>query len=179
MPSGKTLTVFIVLCIAHPALAAEPVTFEQHVRPILKTYCLNCHGAGEKMPGDLDLRLKRFAPPPQGTTRLERRRVPSSISASASVRSSFTSEMYRVKLLVYYQGKNPLSLPLVEQHRRSCDINQRGPCPSSDSFIFNNSASAWSLTILALSSNSDDVEPPLTRTSVPCSIAFAILTRAS
>ncbi len=41
--------------------AAEPVTFEQHVRPILKTYCLDCHGAGEKMPGGLDLRLKRLA----------------------------------------------------------------------------------------------------------------------
>ena len=42
-------------------MAAEPLTFEQHVRPILKAYCLDCHGAGEKMPGGLDLRLKRFA----------------------------------------------------------------------------------------------------------------------
>jgi hypothetical protein len=43
------------------APAAEPVTFERHVRPILKAYCLDCHGAGEKMPGGLDLRLRRFA----------------------------------------------------------------------------------------------------------------------
>src|SRR2546429_6372438 len=41
--------------------AAEPVTFEQHVRPILKVYCLDCHGGGEKLRGGLDLRLKRFA----------------------------------------------------------------------------------------------------------------------
>jgi hypothetical protein len=41
--------------------AADTITFEQHVRPILKAYCLDCHGAGEKMPGNLDLRLKRFA----------------------------------------------------------------------------------------------------------------------
>ncbi|MCE9567911.1 MAG: DUF1549 domain-containing protein [Planctomycetes bacterium] len=46
---------------ANPATAADPVTFEQHVRPILKAYCLDCHGAGDKMPGGLDLRLKRFA----------------------------------------------------------------------------------------------------------------------
>ena len=41
--------------------AAEPITFEQHVRPILKTYCLDCHGGGEKPASGLDLRLKRFA----------------------------------------------------------------------------------------------------------------------
>jgi hypothetical protein len=39
----------------------EPLTFEKHVRPILKAYCLDCHGAGEKLRGSLDLRLKRFA----------------------------------------------------------------------------------------------------------------------
>lgn len=40
---------------------AEPPTFEQQVRPILKTYCLDCHGGGEKLAGNLDLRLKRLA----------------------------------------------------------------------------------------------------------------------
>jgi hypothetical protein len=47
-----------------PVMAAhadEPLTFEQHVRPILKAYCLDCHGAGDKVRGGLDLRLKRFA----------------------------------------------------------------------------------------------------------------------
>ena len=36
------------------------VTFEQHVRPILKAFCLDCHGGGEQLEGKLDLRLKRF-----------------------------------------------------------------------------------------------------------------------
>src|SRR4051794_15010858 len=51
----------ILLSLAGPAWAAEPITFERHVRPILKTYCLDCHGAGPKMSGNLDLRLRRFA----------------------------------------------------------------------------------------------------------------------
>lgn len=38
---------------------AGPLTFEQHVRPILKAHCLDCHG-GDKTEGGLDLRLKRF-----------------------------------------------------------------------------------------------------------------------
>ena len=41
-------------------LPADAVTFEQHVRPILKAYCLDCHGGGEKPEGGLDLRLKRL-----------------------------------------------------------------------------------------------------------------------
>jgi hypothetical protein len=41
--------------------AADAPTFERDVRPILKTYCLDCHGGGEKLAGNLDLRLKRFA----------------------------------------------------------------------------------------------------------------------
>jgi hypothetical protein len=41
--------------------AEEPIQFELHVRPILKAYCLDCHGAGEKLKGKLDLRLRRFA----------------------------------------------------------------------------------------------------------------------
>lgn len=53
----------IVLSFTH-AFAADgtvpAITFEQHVRPILKTYCLDCHGGGEKPEGGLDLRLKRF-----------------------------------------------------------------------------------------------------------------------
>ena len=39
----------------------EPqLTFEQHVRPILKAHCFDCHGEGDKLRGGLDLRLKRF-----------------------------------------------------------------------------------------------------------------------
>lgn len=53
----------VVLVALHvgPGLADEPLTFEEHIRPILKAYCLDCHGGGEKVKGGLDLRLKRFA----------------------------------------------------------------------------------------------------------------------
>jgi hypothetical protein len=44
-----------------PTRGAEPLTFERDVRPILKAYCLDCHGGGEALKGKLDLRLKRFA----------------------------------------------------------------------------------------------------------------------
>src|SRR5262249_41001813 len=44
-----------------PARGERPPTFEHDVRPILKTYCLDCHGGGEKLKGKLDLRLRRFA----------------------------------------------------------------------------------------------------------------------
>ncbi len=40
--------------------AAPTLSFEQDVRPILKTYCIDCHGSGDKLEGNLDLRLKRF-----------------------------------------------------------------------------------------------------------------------
>ena len=39
---------------------AERLTFEQHVRPLLKVYCLDCHGAGDELQGKLDLRLARL-----------------------------------------------------------------------------------------------------------------------
>jgi hypothetical protein len=56
------VTVILVL-VAGPAPAADrlPATpmFETNVRPILKAYCYECHGEGEKLKADLDLRLRR------------------------------------------------------------------------------------------------------------------------
>ncbi len=50
------------LTVAPSVVAGEDkVSFEQHVRPIFKVYCLDCHGGGEKVKGKLDLRLRRFA----------------------------------------------------------------------------------------------------------------------
>ncbi|MBL8826523.1 MAG: PSD1 domain-containing protein [Planctomycetaceae bacterium] len=44
-----------------PASAAEaPITFESHVRPILKAQCFHCHGEDGEKKGGLDLRLVRF-----------------------------------------------------------------------------------------------------------------------
>src|SRR5262249_52421243 len=36
------------------------VTFEKHVRPILKAQCFECHGEGKKLRGGLDLRLRHL-----------------------------------------------------------------------------------------------------------------------
>ncbi len=52
---------WFVLFSATVGLASSPPTFEQHVRPILKAYCLDCHGGNEEVQGSLDLRLKRLA----------------------------------------------------------------------------------------------------------------------
>jgi hypothetical protein len=38
----------------------DPLVFERHIRPILKEFCLDCHGAAENHEGSLDLRLRRF-----------------------------------------------------------------------------------------------------------------------
>ncbi|HAL72814.1 MAG TPA: hypothetical protein DCP71_13690, partial [Verrucomicrobiales bacterium] len=40
--------------------ASEPVTFEKHIRPILKAQCFHCHGEEGEMKGGLDVRLARF-----------------------------------------------------------------------------------------------------------------------
>jgi mono/diheme cytochrome c family protein len=36
------------------------LTFEEHVRPLLKAHCFDCHGEGTKPKGGLDVRLTRF-----------------------------------------------------------------------------------------------------------------------
>jgi len=43
-----------------PNNPAKGPLFEKEVRPILKAYCLRCHGEGDKLGGGLDLRLKRL-----------------------------------------------------------------------------------------------------------------------
>ncbi len=61
MRNRLLLAILALVCTSTVGIANDPLTFERHVRPILKEYCLDCHGAGDKMPGGLDLRLKRFA----------------------------------------------------------------------------------------------------------------------
>jgi hypothetical protein len=54
-------TLAAILLLASPVAAAESaLTFEKDVRPILKAYCFECHGEGEKLRGGLDLRLRRL-----------------------------------------------------------------------------------------------------------------------
>ena len=52
----------LVLCAEAPGVPAgtEAPSFESDVRPILKAFCLDCHGGAEKLSGGLDLRLRRF-----------------------------------------------------------------------------------------------------------------------
>ncbi len=45
---------------AGTASAIEPITYEGHVRPILKTHCFHCHGEGGRIEGGLDMRLRRL-----------------------------------------------------------------------------------------------------------------------
>lgn len=47
--------------LLQPVSAAPPaLTYEQHVRPILKAYCFECHGESDKLRGGLDVRLRRL-----------------------------------------------------------------------------------------------------------------------
>ena len=49
-----------VLPFAGPLVAADSPSFNANVRPILKAYCFECHGEGEKLKAGLDVRLSRF-----------------------------------------------------------------------------------------------------------------------
>lgn len=56
--------------ILSPALAQaelRALTYERDVRPILKEHCFHCHGEGEKLKGNLDVRLRRFLVEPHGS----------------------------------------------------------------------------------------------------------------
>jgi len=46
---------------AEAAPSGGTPTFETAIRPLLKVYCLDCHGAEEHLEGGLDLRLRRLA----------------------------------------------------------------------------------------------------------------------
>jgi hypothetical protein len=58
MPNRILLSIAL-LSLSAVAHADEPVTFEKHVRPLLKAHCFECHGEGKKLKGGLDLRLRR------------------------------------------------------------------------------------------------------------------------
>ena len=59
----SVLSVVAILGLAMGARAddRESTTFERNVRPILKAYCLDCHGGGAELKAKLDLRLARTA----------------------------------------------------------------------------------------------------------------------
>lgn len=49
-----------LVAFAQNVRAADPIAFEDQVRPILKAHCFACHGEDGKREGKLDLRLVRF-----------------------------------------------------------------------------------------------------------------------
>ncbi|HQU41247.1 MAG TPA: DUF1549 domain-containing protein [Pirellulales bacterium] len=63
MRSANCLILLALLFASRAAIAdggnAE-LTYERHVRPILKAHCFQCHGEEGQRKGGLDLRLKRF-----------------------------------------------------------------------------------------------------------------------
>ena len=58
-PAGILLFVTSV-CAVQVARGEQELTFENHIRPIFKAYCLDCHGGEEELEGGLDLRLRRL-----------------------------------------------------------------------------------------------------------------------
>ena len=60
--SARSMPFAMLLLVIHDGIATEPVepTFERHIRPVLREYCFDCHGATEEKEGNLDLRLVRF-----------------------------------------------------------------------------------------------------------------------
>src|SRR5262249_33547669 len=59
----RLLSSLALLAAPPPLLAGEaapePVTFEAHVRPILKAHCWQCHGEEDELKGNFDARLAR------------------------------------------------------------------------------------------------------------------------
>lgn len=49
-----------IICALPLSTSAADITFEEHVRPIFKAHCFECHGESDKPKGALDVRLKRF-----------------------------------------------------------------------------------------------------------------------
>lgn len=52
----------VMVTVATRCVAAEPVvlTYEEHIRPILRANCFHCHGNGDELAGGLDVRLRRL-----------------------------------------------------------------------------------------------------------------------
>ncbi|HEY3789132.1 MAG TPA: DUF1549 domain-containing protein, partial [Urbifossiella sp.] len=55
----------LIICVAPgflggEAFAADSPLFNANIRPILKANCFECHGEGDRLKADLDLRLRRF-----------------------------------------------------------------------------------------------------------------------
>jgi len=59
-PHWFALVFTVVVVYAAISIAANEITYERHVRPVLKTHCFHCHGEGDELAGGLDVRLRRL-----------------------------------------------------------------------------------------------------------------------
>lgn len=60
MKTRTWIGALIALLLLCGNVGAEDLTFEQHIRPIFRAHCFDCHGATDEVEGGLDLRLVRF-----------------------------------------------------------------------------------------------------------------------
>jgi mono/diheme cytochrome c family protein len=56
----QLLILVALAALGAAAQADDAPSFEGDARPVFKEYCFDCHGGGEKVEGNLDLRLRRF-----------------------------------------------------------------------------------------------------------------------
>ncbi len=57
---GLSLVAAVPLLVVAAAAADAPLTFEKHIRPILKANCFQCHGEEPELQGNFDARLRRL-----------------------------------------------------------------------------------------------------------------------
>ena len=50
----------MLISLCGQLVAGEKLTYEQHIRPIFRAHCFDCHGATDDLKGSLDLRQVRF-----------------------------------------------------------------------------------------------------------------------
>ena len=55
-----TVAIVAIMLRETSSAQSQELSFERHIRPILRQYCFDCHGAAEKKESNLDLRLVRF-----------------------------------------------------------------------------------------------------------------------
>ena len=55
-----SLVGILIVCDTGVAKDVPSLTFEQHIRPILKAQCFHCHGEADELSGGLDVRLVRL-----------------------------------------------------------------------------------------------------------------------
>jgi hypothetical protein len=60
MKARRFFFAWCLACLAVPVLAEQPLTFESHVRPLLKANCFHCHGEEDEREASLDLRQVRL-----------------------------------------------------------------------------------------------------------------------